>query len=227
MSTIYGDLRPQIERNFGNRMDTGSQASILFYFNAAQKILANVYPWRELEKKVCPTLEINISDYAIELERFHSFYSVFLLTSTSGIPLLRYSPLKWDKEIAPLIPTSSKSKPSVYTYWGNTLSLFRKPDAAYTLIIRFYQWPLPITNDSTVLQIQNVDEVLVSLTTGLCWYSIEEAQIGSVWIRQAVDFLKIYAREDISLKGLDTLGKLDKTQVSTDYWLNPFIKSTP
>jgi len=49
MPSTYGDLRPQIQRNWG-REDATSQSTILFYFNAAQRILARSYQARELQK---------------------------------------------------------------------------------------------------------------------------------------------------------------------------------
>jgi hypothetical protein len=226
MST-YGDLRPQIERNCGNRTDTDSQASMLFYINAAQKILANAYPWRELQVQACVNLSEGVGDYTVELERFHHFYSITLINSTRVIPLTFYSPLKWDKEIAPLRLTAAWGKPSVCTYWGNTFSIFRTPDDDYQMTVRYYQWPTPIVDDSSEIQIQNVDEILVYLTTAMFWDSLEELQLGSVYAKRAVELLKLYTGQDISLKAFDTPSGLSTPKTLSTYWTDPFVKTIP
>jgi len=231
MSSTYGDLKPQIQRNIGNRLDSDSGSSILFFFNSAQRLAATLHNWWELEKKVCPVLAKDIADYNIELERFNKFYSTVLITSTKGYPLDFISPLKWDQEIIPYIPTATSGRPTIYTKWGNVISLFRKPDDAYSLVIRFHQWPLPVTDDTTVIQFKELDEVLILLTTGLFFFSIEEIEVGTRWFGLASKLLTSYNISKELLPNLTALQGFIKGDISKnlsgDYWLNPFIHSKP
>lgn len=225
----YGDLRPQIQRNWG-RSDTQSQASILFYFNAAQRVLARAHNFLELQKSKSFAFAIGDDDYTItlapiSLTDLRQIYSFTYSNSSRGYVLEFCPPRKWDVEVAPSIPTAANSYPRLYTRWGNDLLIYPPPNEAFTAVLRYLAEPTLAVDTGTTIDFVGMDEVLVLLTTAFCFYSTEDIEMGNVYLKQGANMLKMYGIEAEFSKDFHlSLTSPSTKNVGGDSWLDPFVR---
>lgn len=227
MST-YGTLYTQIKSTIGNRDDTDTDAIILAYFNHAQRALARVHRWRELEAKITPNLVAGTQDYSfttLGFTRYQKLYSAVLMETTRGRPLGYITPDQWDRDVTPYILTASQGKPDIYTIWSSSFSFFRIPDDDYQVILRYYQYPTPAVDISTTLTFEDADDLLIFLTIAFVWMALEELEQASVWGKRAGELFKSY---DIEFTNVLNFKSIPATKMGIpDYWLDPFVKSMP
>jgi len=227
--SIFGDLRPQIQRNWG-RSDTESQSTILFYFNAAMRMIARKHRFAELEKTATPTLVIDKSEYDIatdwSLTDYRKMYSLYLTANDRGYEVVRVPTKEWDQEIWPRIPNATSDVPRVYHEWGSKITLFPAPNVAYVTKMRYLGEPTPCTVVGSSVIFSGLDEVLVELTTGLCFMSIEDYVVAKQHLDLASKFLKLYGVEAEFSKDLHlSAGKSPSS--ASQYWKDPFVGRSP
>lgn len=228
--SVYGDLRPEIERLIGNRTDADSRALVLANFNHVMRLLSRMHQWQELQAVSTQNLVVGKRDYThadLGLARFSKFYTLFLTVAGSqGRPLDYITPMMWDTDVAPQLVTVSNAKPHLFTYWGQTFSLFRPPDQTYPLVVRYFQYPPPVTGDVSIVVYENVDDILVFATAGFCWLGLEERELAATWLGRAAELLQVL---NIEMKSVFDISTGPKERVSrvkgvTDPWRNPFVK---
>jgi len=229
-TTTFGDLRPQIQRNWG-RSDAESQATILFYFNVAQRILARTHTFNELQKSKSFTMTIGLDDYVItgspiSLVNLRKIYSFSYVNSTRGYILEYVPPRKWDVEVAPSIPNASNSYPRLYTQWGNNITIYPPPNEAFTATLRYLSEPVSAVSTATVLDLIGMDEILVLITSAFCFFSVEEIEMGNAYMKQGANMLKLYGMEAELPKDLHMALSSSQMRASGDYWNDPFVGRT-
>jgi hypothetical protein len=227
MALTYGDLRPQIQRNWG-RSEVDAQASILFYFNAAQRVLSRAHNFRELQKKKSFNFVIGDDDYTIattpiSLTDLRQIFSFTYVDSSRGYSLEYYPPKRWDLEVAPRIPATSNSYPKLYTLWGGEIDIFPPPQATYTATLRYLAEPTKILVDGTNIDFVGMDEVLVLLTTAFCFYSTEDVEMGNIYLKQGANMLKMYGVEAEFSKDFHLSLSSQSNKISGSDWLDPFV----
>lgn len=226
-TTTFGDLRPQIQRNWG-RSDADSQATILFYFNVAQRILARTHTFTELQKSKSFSFTTGLDDYTItgspiSLVNLRHIYDFTYVSSTRGYTLEYVPPRKWDVEVAPSIPSATNSYPRLYTKWGNALKIYPPPNEAFTATLRYLSEPVSASTTATVLDLIGMDEVLVLLTSAFCFYSVEDIEMGNMYMKQGAAVLKLYGMEAEIPKDLHMAIRSSGVTPGGDYWNDPFV----
>ena len=231
MST-YGTIRPEIERITGNRVDSDSQAVVKAMTTHALRILARGREWPELQTSVTLTTVAGTSSYSyttIGFTRLHKIYNVTLLASDEKRPIAYYTPARWDKEILPLTSASATGRPTVYTDWGRSIEFFRTPDSAYRIKFRYYQYPQPIVDDTTNIDLEDVDDIVVFLAAGLSFAAWEQFQEAAQWLRLS----EMLARaRDIDITSVFNFQAADVRKMAESvgtsvYWKDPFERRNP
>ena len=224
----FGDLRPQIQRNWG-RSDSASQASILFYFNAALRVLSRAHNLEQLQKSKSFDFVVGDDDYTIlsspiSLTDLRKIYSFTYIASSRGIALEYLPTRQWDLEIAPRIPSAGNNYPRYYTQWGNDLLIYPPPNDTYTATLRYLAEPTLAGDTSTTIDYVGMDEVLVLLTTAFCFFSTEDVEMGNIYLKQAANMLKMYGIEAATPVDFRPSTGASSQRAVGDTWLDPFVK---
>lgn len=232
----YGDLRPQIQRNVGNRDDADSLAIILATFNFVQRAIAIRGEWDDLKTIAEGNLTATVSSYPLISGSYNlglirpigsGFYSIKLNDGSNWRqPLTLVLSNKWDENI--VVGSSSSGLPTRYTIWGRTAYLDPTPDDAYAFKVRYIQYPTPIDDDSTVVQLESLDQILVAATTGFCWATWEEPKLSQYWLSLASNMAKEFiGTERGDFNFLPFSAAMTKEGSGGDYWADPFVSSAP
>lgn len=234
MST-YGDLLPQITRNLGNKDDVDFLDTVLSSFNAAQRLLAWVHDWPELQvilngssvKFTSTKYQYTTSELGLIRYRKPKDF-ILLPTGERGRELQYLSPSKWRREVAPRIPTAINSKPSVYTIWGRNFLFHPTPDSAYLFDCWYYQYPSTIINSGSTIQYEDADAVLIYLTTAFVFLSYEEVEMSTQWVQKATEWMRSYGVAHTNVAELEAAFTSTRSSIlQSDYWTDPFQKSMP
>ncbi len=231
MST-FNDIKTQVQYIIGDRTDTGTASLILNMFNHVQKVLARSSDWPELEAVATPTLVTGQQDYtasSLGLARFRKLYT-FTLTSSSYYRKLDFlATHAWEEQIVPYLTSAPSGKPTTFTYFSKTFSLYPKPDSTYTTRLRYLQYPTVATTDSSVLQFDDADELLTFLTAGYCFAAIEEFEPAQKWLGIASALAKdmnISLKQTLNFRpSRDAISNNDAYNPSP--WSDPFVRSNP
>jgi len=230
----FGEYKTQIKSIIA-RDSAEAEEQIKFFFNIAQKIVAKTSEWQDLEATATPTLYADISSYdltdpnlGLQLVRPRKIYSWELLSTSTPRHLTYITPLKWDTAVRPILQSASTGKPIVYTVFGRVAHVFKVPDADYPTEIKYYQYPTPVVDDTSVVQLENFEEALVALTSGLLFMSYEEIESASTWLKLATSALKLDAIHENTFLNFRPFAKVKEAKaIKADYWLDPFQKRSP
>ena len=232
--SVYGDIQTQVQQSIGNRHDSDTNTIILTSFNHVQKMLARSGDFPELEVVATPTLVSGTSDYTastLGLERFRPphIYRWTLLASGEYRPIEFYTANAWEEKVVPMLTTSPTGKPTIFTYYAKTFSLYPTPDSAYPTRIRYKQYPAPATTTSSVIQYDDADEVLWMLTTAYTFASIEDFESSKNWFMLAKPVM-----QEMGLSLMDVPNFKSSTSISNneggpsgEWWKDPFVKESP
>ena len=70
--------------------------------------------------------------------------------------------------------------PTIYTRWGQNLMMFKIPDDAYDLYIRYSQWAADLTT-STESDYDNRDQLIITAGTLETYLALQEYIDAQVW----------------------------------------------
>jgi len=84
----------------------------------------------------------------LSLTRPRDIFSIILHDDSNSRKLVWVAPRELDLKI-PYPERFGEGRPKWYTRFGNYIELIRIPDAAYTLYIRYSQWPAALTTDAS------------------------------------------------------------------------------
>lgn len=232
--SVYGNIQTQVQQALGNRSDTDTNTIILSSFNHVQKMLARSGNFPELEVVATPTLVSGTADYTVStlgLARFRPphIYKWTLLASGEYRPINFYTANAWEEKVVPMLTTSPTGKPTIFTYYAKTFSLYPTPDSNYSTRIRYKQYPLPAVDVNTVLQFDDADEILWMLTTAYVFAAIEDFDSSKNWFMLAGPVMA-----EMGLSLMDVPNFKSSTSISNDeggptgeWWKDPFAKESP
>ncbi|MBT9168557.1 MAG: hypothetical protein DDT19_01904 [Syntrophomonadaceae bacterium] len=230
---IYSELRAQIVRNLQNRDDATTAALIMSTFNFVQKYLAREGDWDALQAAATGSTLRGVASYtytgafpAIALPRFKKVYTFRINDGSNWRPPLGFlTPLDYDIKVAPSLITGV---PSIYTAFGGRFHLSPTPAAAYALEIKYYQYPVIVTADSSTITLADIDQILVSATTAYCLLALGELQASNVWFQLANRELKTWLGDTRHSFGFEpSLKALGGGAATGQYWANPFVTRNP
>jgi hypothetical protein len=242
MST-YGDLKTTILDALGNPSNMDS--IIMALFNSAQDYVAKLRDWPDLEKTAIVSIgstshfSYDLSTAPFNLTRWKRIASVKMRKQelSSGYPFtnLRYlTPEQYDKEVYPHMSDTMSTEriATYYSIWGNAIWFdYMAPTPAISgypsqVWLNYYQFPTPITGDSTTVQYKNMDMILCALTIAFAWLSREERDSAKSWFDVAGVLLKTYGVDTLPVPGTH-VQKFKDTSPSGEYWTNPFKSEMP
>ena len=226
--SVYGDVRTQIQRNLGGRDDTDTQAANLDNFNHAQKFLADIYKWPELQVKVTAALTASDNEYSetdLGLTRVRTFHNMRLVDGTESYRLKYYTPDRWITEVEPWLVQGIEDKPYCWTRWGKTIYFYYIPDSNYSVPIWYWQYPTVMVDDNTTIQYDDVDDILVAMATAITYDSFEEYTQAEKYWKRAERRLGAFGIGNLNMNSLRAGLRFDEGGVaqSANWWNNPWI----
>lgn len=197
----------------------------------AQKLVALMLPFSELEQKLDFSLIGGQSTYSIEGDlgiadmRNRMFYSIHYL-KTSDAPKVRYlTPVAWDTIVLP--HRNLVGYPFYYTMWGGNIEIWKVPDATYSLQFRYYNWPtFPASVGASFIP-GNVDECIEAYATSIIFMSLEEEKTSGYWFTLGNKFMKVNFGDKVKLLNFEQTQKSLASSNSTNYWADPFSNRMP
>jgi hypothetical protein len=114
------------------------------------------------------------------LTRPKDIESIRLIDSANSKTLRRWGRRKFDRRF-PYPENYSEGRPSIYIVHGRNVEFFRIPDAAYTLHIRYPQWPEEMSTGSSTSVYEYKDQLII--TSGILegYLHFEEYKDVEVW----------------------------------------------
>lgn len=150
--TLTG-LRTRVQQRI---RDTGySSSEITDYLNDTQRDVFNEYRLPFMQASQNYTLTVGVADITNGSDLPSNYVQAFdLVNTTSGKEgVIQYMPLQ---ELEALYPDSQDSTlypngtPTSWTPYAQVINVFPKPDAAYTVTLKYYKSPTELSNDSDV-----------------------------------------------------------------------------
>lgn len=165
------------------------QTRVRTYLNFAQKRMARVYNFYELDKLTITAATVaDVKKYPMSsgtnnlgLTRVKDIKSIRLIDGSNSRNLIRWSYRKFDR-FYPRPENYATARSSIYIRDGNDLEFFRVPDAAYTLYIRYNQWATDFSTGTQVSDFLNKDQLLVTAGVLETYLALEEYADGAVWL---------------------------------------------
>lgn len=174
------------------------QSRVRTYLNWAQKRIARIYSFPELnvnKESGCATVT-SLKRYPMEsgtanlgLTRVKDVHSIRLIDGENSRTLIRWSQRKFDKWY-PRPENYATARPNIYIRWGNSLELFRIPNDAYTLNIRYSQWPQDFSTGSQVSDYLNKDQLITMMGIFETYLALEEYTDAGVYKARVSGLLK-------------------------------------
>lgn len=157
------------------------------YLNFAQRRIARAYSASELMQIRIAATAVGVKTYPLTtgnsnlgMERVKDIHSVRLIDSENSRTLVCWSQRKLD-EVFPRPENFTVQRPVIYSWYGNSLELFRIPDAVYPLWIRYSQWAQDLIADGQYSDFQNKDELLIAAGVLETYLALEEYTDAKIW----------------------------------------------
>lgn len=148
--------------------------------------MARLYAFPELDADpVTYTLTLDQHVYtfnSIGLTRVRQILGVSIINGTSSkkIPQILARTFNEDH---PYITGDSSQMPSEYTIYGRRIELWRKPDSAYSMVVRYNQLPADYTSGSAASSYLNKDDVIIAGAVTHAYISLQELEDAKYWAR--------------------------------------------
>lgn len=205
------------------------QTRALTYVNFGQKRIARYHSFHELDalQESAATVD-GIKRYPmvsgtnnLGLVRPKDIQSIRLIDSENSRIIVRKHKRWFDKRF-PRPENYSEARPELYIRDGNNLEFFRIPDDAYTLYIRYPQWPTDLTTGSTST-FENKDQLLITAGVFETYMALEEYVDAKIWYERMLGQLRdaIRAEGDVDWEPMaDGFGEPGYRSASP--WTDPF-----
>jgi len=176
------------------------------YLNWAQKRLCRFYDFYELN--VLDTTANLVTDVKVYplmagtnnlgLERVKDIASIRLNDSENSRTLQRWLYRKFDR-IYPRPENYTSGRPTIYTRWKNSLEFFRIPNSAYSLDIRYMQWPQDLTSDGQESDLLNKDQLIFTAGVFETYMQLQEYGDAKLWYERLLGQVKdaVHAEGDV------------------------------
>lgn len=232
-----GEIKTEIRASLGGRTDLDSRLNIIVHLT--QQRIARLYDFPELKVR----LSQNCSFAGLESDRyvtipltggirFRKIYDVILDSGELGKSnkLEFILPNQWDK-VRPEPNLLTRSWPRYYSWWTKTqIELYPLPDKVYELIFRMLKFPTSITAataDATTLDLENLDDAIISLATSYCFLSAGSPDKADKWFNIFRSQWKEIFGDIDALVDLNLAGMKNDLSIPPAYWLDPWQKGVP
>ena len=203
---IVTEICDIVGKNLGASAPSGGllQDRVVFYLNWAQRRIANHYTFYELQQvKENAATVTSVKTYPLEsgtdtfgLSRVSSVNSVRLIDGENSRKLDFWHYRKFDKWY-PRPENFATGRPRIYSRWGNSLIMFKIPDAVYTLHIRYGQYANNLTSDGQLHDFgEDKDQLLVTAGILETYLALEEYADAKVWYELFLGKLEDAVRAD-------------------------------
>jgi len=158
------------------------------YLNFGQIRIARRYSFNELDKTHTgavtvadlKTYPLSSGDNNLGLTRPKDIASIRLIDGANSRTLTRTIQRTFDQEIPD--PTQfTTDRPSIYIRYGNNLELFRIPNDAYTLHIRYPQWPTAFSTSSQTSDFDEKDDLVLVAGVLETMLALQETKLAAYW----------------------------------------------
>lgn len=158
------------------------------FLNWGQERIARTYNFEELNSlQESAATVTSIKTYPLitgtnnlGLTRPKDIETIRLIDSQNSRVLYRWGRRKFDARF-PQPTNYSTGRPSIYIQFGSTLELFRIPDAAYSLYIRYPRWPVELSTASSTTEYEYKDQLLITAAILEGYLHFEEYNDVAVW----------------------------------------------
>ncbi len=204
-----------------------------YYLNFAQRRIAKAYDFYELNAKTTTAATVSgVRTYPLEtgtnnlgLTSIKNINSIVLIdtTNTERSRKLEFWHSRRYDEKFPRPENYSNNIPSLYTRQGNNIEVFRIPDAAYTLNIRYAKWPTVFSSGSQTSDFDNKDELLITAGVLETYLALEEYTDAGVWMARFTGQLKdsILEEGDPDWEPQSQFFRTDRMPPNANPWLSP------
>jgi hypothetical protein len=163
------------------------------FLNWGQERIARSYNFDELNVTLETAVTVtDIKNYPmitgtnnLGMVRPKDVASIRLIDAQNSRVLSRWNQRKFDTKF-PLPSNYSTGYPSIYIKYGNQIELFRIPNAAYSLYIRYPQWPTSLSTSSSVSDFDTKDQLLISAAILEGYLHFEEYEDVKIWMARFI-----------------------------------------
>ena len=158
------------------------------FLNWGQERIARAYSFDELnanQESAVTVVSVKryplvTGTYNLGLVRPKDITSIRLIDSENSRKLRRWNDRKFDTRF-PRPENYSTGRPSIYMQHATNLEMFRIPDAAYSLYIRYPQWPIDLALSSSSTAYEHKDQLLITAAILEGYLHFEEYNDVTVW----------------------------------------------
>jgi hypothetical protein len=206
------------------------------FYNWSQHRVARFYSFHELnEINESAATVASVSRYPlvsgtnnVGLVRPKDIQSIRLIDGQNSRILTRKSQ-RWFDQKFPLVTNYADGRPYIYTRWGDNIELFRRPDAVYTLYIRYPQWPADVTIGSATSGFdEHKDQLLICGSILEGYIHFEEYESAKEWLQKFLGLLQdaVHAEGDVDWEPQAEAFSLNKGgHISGEPWIDPYAGS--
>ena len=173
------------------------QTRVRTYLNWAQARIARFYSFHELNTLYESAATVDgtkrypmiTGTSNLGLTRPKDISSIRLIDSENSRTLVRWSQRKFDKHF-PYPTNYTEQRPKLYIRWGSYVEMFPIPDDAYTLHIRYPQWPTVLSTGTQTTDFEEKDQLLITGGILETYLALEEYDDAEVWYARFLGQLK-------------------------------------
>ncbi len=222
-------LEMQVEiRDNINRDASGFSASkINNRINWAQDYLSDLHTYEEMRETFTGATVADQRKYGFPPRMKDIFSMTF--QDGAGSRKLTYAQARNFDEKIPRPLTVGTGRSEYYVDYGVNFELYRIPDAIYTLILRASIYPTDLSSDSAESDLKRKDNLIISIATVFCFWSLKEVEDASYWGSQLIPPLyeasltSDHNAEDWTPVTRGFGGSGGETSVRGDWWKSPFV----
>lgn len=223
-------LQEEVHAALGNRNDfTVAEGSRLErWLNIAQIKIARKKYWDELEiadSELVLAADARSLAYPANL-RYQ--LSMVIKDGTSSRRLTWMPPQEFDRKFPQMYDTTaviSKGTPTVFTNWARSWAFWPVPDIEYTINIKKGNWPTPLSTLAQVTDLENKDDLLITLTTADIFDSLGKVEDSARKIAIYKSMLEDAIDSDEAQPGREIKPDFETGPIVGEYWNDPFIRS--
>lgn len=220
-------LQEEVRSYHGNRTDL--DVRITRFLNFAQIRLARAYPFPELHRFVTATGSFvnDSTDRFLTLPaNTNAIKDLILEDGTTSRKLEYISPRVFDKRFTGYI-SRGRRKPVFYTKWQDCIELMPLPDVAYDYEIRYIIWTTDLVDPGDTSILDRKDELLILLAASIMHHTLGNTTKGAQLFGMFAILLEGVIKQEQLEPDQDITSAVNEGVITTDYWLNPFIRGHP
>lgn len=222
MALNRGELITEALYISGNRTDLAAHAIV--WFNWALHRIDRVCDMKGLEVRAEASTVINQKAYALPADCKY-IESIRLIDGANSRYLTYIDSREFDQKV-PYPEQFGKGHPDWYIEWESIFELYRIPNKAWTLLMRYWKWQDEIALDATSPEIAHCDDIIVQALVAEIWKNIEELKKEASAHAKLISMLALHSgveklHPDFEPKAKSFRGRA-KGIVTGEPWKNPF-----